>query len=629
MTIGDRIRGSLAAKLLLIIAGVSIVLALLISGVEIWQEGRAGIASEQRENRAAVMANINTLSLAVWSLDERVLEVTAASLVRGTSIFHVEVLEDDKTLLTLDRPGARPEMDYAWEIPLLRPNSEEQIGTLRIWESYDNLRASLERRAVILVVTELTKIFTTSILVFFVAYLLVTRPLRVLADKVQSVDEQNGTGSIAISRPLHGGHDEIDALVDAINAGNLMRRRMEAEQRRHQSREANAGKLEALGQLAGGIAHDINNILGAIMGFAGLLKDDLADRPEQRRFVQRILLACERGRDLIAQIRTFARAESTERKTVDLVRIARQNVNLLSASLPKSTRLQFTHVGGELPVLGSDALLGQIITNLCINANEAFDGRPGSIKVSVDRASPGELEKLRGGAPASGERFLGEIGASNEYACLRVADTANGIPDAVLDRIFEPFFTTKGRQRGTGLGLAVVHGVIEGHGGACHVASRRGEGTVFSVYLPLHPTQVPEPPRSRTAQEPRGGERILIVDDEPDIVDTLSIGLERLGYETVGVTDPIEALAAFKEDPTAWDIVISDEVMPRMRGLELARKLKAIRPDIRIVLCTGYSDATNDEITRATGIDIFLLKPVDAASIASKLRQLVDAAPAQ
>jgi len=624
--IADRIKGSLAAKLLLITAGVGIVMELLISAIESWQESRTAIADQQRDTKAAVMANIDTLALAVWSVDDRVLELTASSLIRGTSIFHIEVVDDGATVLKLDRPGPAPAADYAWELPILRPNSDQQIATLKMWESYDGVRAPLKRRAGVLVITELTKILATSVLLFFVAYLLVTRPLKMLARKVTSPDAAEQSGSIVISRPLRAGPDEIDALVDAINASNLARRRMAAEQRRLQLREANVGKLQALGQLAGGIAHDFNNILGAILGFAGLLKDDLSDRPEQRRFAQRILSASERGRELISQIRTFARAETTERKVVGLVRIVRDNGKLLAASLPKSTHLRFELINGELPVLGSEALLGQLVTNLCVNASEALDGRPGEIRVSVNRAASAELETLRRGMLSANERLIGEIGPSDEYSCLRVADTAGGISDAVMDRIFEPFFTTKGRQRGTGLGLSVVHGVIESHNGACHVISRLGEGSVFSVYLPLRTAPLGEATPFRRARETAGAEKILIVDDEPDIVDVLTIGLERLGYETVGATDPREALAAFEEDSSAFDVVVSDEVMPGMRGLELIRRLKAIRPDIKTVLCTGYGDTTHDEIDGPTGVDIFLLKPVDASTIASKLRQLMDTA---
>ncbi len=167
--------------------------------------------------------------------------------------------------------------------------------------------------------------------------------------------------------------------------------------------------------------------------------------------------------------------------------------------------------------------------------------------------------------------------------------------------------------------------MIESHGGACHVASRLGEGTLFTVYLPLaadQPAVAPTPePQNEDLQ---GHERILIVDDEQDIVDMLSIGLSRLGYETVGVTDPIEALAAFEEDPGAFDVVVTDQAMPNMQGLELIRKLKAIRPDIRAVLCTGYSDGANETISRAAGADAFLLKPLDAARVAPSVRKLMD-----
>jgi signal transduction histidine kinase/ActR/RegA family two-component response regulator len=625
MTIAGRIRGALAAKLLLFTAAVSIVLALLISGIEIWQDSRASISNEQSESRSAVVADLDTLALAVWTLDDRVLNLTAASLLRGTSIIHVEVVEDGETRLKLDRPGVLPPAEYSWEMPILRPNSDQRIGTLKLSESYANMRAELRERAAILIVDEAMKIFATSILVFFVAYFLITRPLRQLVRQVQDGAEQDSNSPIAIARPLRWGHDEIDALVDAINANTLMRRRMEAEQLRHQSREANAGKLEALGQLAGGVAHDFNNMLGAILGFAGLLKEDVADKPEQRRFVQRIITACERGRELIGQIRAFAREEGTERKTVDLVRIARQITNLLSASLPKTTRLRFDNPSSELPVFGNEALLGQIVTNLCMNASEALDGHPGDVQMRVARALPSELDALRAGTAAAGERLVGEIGASNEYACMQVSDTAGGISDAVLDRIFEPFFTTKGRQRGTGLGLAVVHGAIESHGGACHVVSRAGVGTTFSVYLPLCPSPVAEMARPRASHTVRGRERILVVDDEPDLIDMLTIGFERLGYDAVGVTDPRDALAAFKEDSKAWDTVITDEVMPTMRGLELIRQMRAIRSDMKFVLCTGYSDSATDEIMRKAGVDIFLLKPVDATIIAAKLRQMMDA----
>jgi signal transduction histidine kinase/ActR/RegA family two-component response regulator len=621
----NAIRNSLAAKTLLAIVAIGIGLVVLISAVEIWQEGEGLIAAQKREAQAAVRANIDTLALAVWSFDQRALDITARSLIQGTSIFRVEVIEDGETQIRLERSTQPTGADYFWEIPLVRPNTTQTIGTLRLWENYDAALDRMKSRAAILVVTESTKVFVISVLLFFVVHRAFTRPLSELARKVQHTAGQDDSGSITVSRPYHKGHDEIDALVEAINVSNAARKRLEIQQRANQAREAHAGKLEALGRLAGGIAHDFNNILGAILGFGGLLSQDVPAGSTQQRFAQRILSACERGKELVEQIRAFARAEGPERRIIDLSAVMRQNESLLSASLPKSTRLKFECGGAELPVFSSEARLGQLIANLCINASEALEGRPGSVTVEAGRAGPGEIAGLMAQNPAAGERFDGNVDPSLEYVRLRVSDTGPGIPHDILDRIFDPFFTTKGRQRGTGLGLAVAHGVIESHGGACHVMSRPGEGTIFSVYLPL----AAKPPAVTAAanaekEELRGHERILIVDDEQDIVDMLSIGLGRLGYETVGVNDPIDALAAFEEDPMAWDVVVTDQVMPAMRGLELIRKLKAIRPDIRAVLCTGYSDGANENISRAAGADAFLLKPLDAMRIAPSVRKLMD-----
>jgi signal transduction histidine kinase/CheY-like chemotaxis protein len=616
----ERLRGSLAAQLLVITAAMSLILAFFMGGIEIWNDRQAGIADDRREANAIVMANLDTMGLAVWSFDDRVLEVTARSLIRSTSITQVEIIPNGARRRVFSRQGAALTTDYVWNVPLFRPKSKEQIGTLQIWENYDDVRNDLRRRAGMLMVVELAKILTTSIALFIVTYLLVARPLRSLARQVQG--GENPASAISLRRVLRWGYDEIDALVDAINTSTLLRRQMEAEQRRTEAREANAGKLAALGQLAGGIAHDFNNILGGILGFAGLLRDDLADRPESRRFAERIMRACERGRDMIAQIRTFARAENVPRKPIDLVGIVRQTVNFLAASLPKTLRVSFEHQGEDLPVLGNEALLSQLIINLCLNASEAMAGKTGNLRVSVSPADPAELRRLNVGALSAGEIVVGKIDDAIPCARLGIADDAGGISETLLNRIFEPFFTTKGRQRGTGLGLAVVHGVIESHGGLCHVHSVPGVGTTFSIYLPLDKSPVPEPKvPARDTRMPLGArERVLIVDDEADLADMLSIGLGRLGYDAVATTDPLAALALFEKDPQAWQAVVTDDMMPGMRGRELASRLRALRPEIPILLCTGHSDAGGEQT------DMVLLKPVDAAGVAAQLRRLREAA---
>jgi len=614
----ERLRGSLAAQLLVITAAMSLMLAFFIGGIEIWNDRQAGIADDRREANAIVMANLDTIGLAVWSFDDRVVEVTARSLIRSTSIIQVEIIPNGARRRVFSRQGPALTTDYVWNVALFRPKSKEQIGTLQVWENYDDVRNDLRRRAGMLMVAELAKILTTSIALFIVTYFLVARPLRSLARQVQG--GENPGAAISLSRVLRWGYDEIDALVDAINTSTLLRRQMEAEQRRTQAREANAGKLEALGQLAGGIAHDFNNILGGILGFAGLLKDDLADRPESRRFAERIMRACERGRDMTAQIRTFARAENVARKPIDLVGVVRQTVNFLAASLPKTLRVSFDHQGEDLPVLGNEALLSQLVINLCLNASEALAGKPGNLRVGVGPADPTELRRLNVGALSAREIVVGKIDDAIPCVRLSVADDAGGISESLLNRIFEPFFTTKGRQRGTGLGLAVVHGVIESHAGLCHVHSEPGAGTTFSIYLPLDksPLHPAKPPARETRALLDGRERVLIVDDEADLADMLSIGLRRLGYDAVAMTDPLAALALFEEDPDAWQAIVTDDMMPGLRGRDLATRLHVLRPELPVLLCTGHSDTGGEQASSV------LLKPVDAAGVAAALRRMRD-----
>jgi signal transduction histidine kinase/ActR/RegA family two-component response regulator len=398
-----------------------------------------------------------------------------------------------------------------------------------------------------------------------------------------------------------------------------------SERRQMEARLQQSAKMEAIGQLAGGVAHDFNNILGSILGFAGFLEQDLPERSAERGFAERILSACERGKNLVEQILAFARARSVERGVVDLGLLVDRNRAFLGGLLPEQVALNVRPPDTPLPVFGSAVQIGQLIANLCLNARDALEGRNGTINIATRPATALEIEALKKGAKEPTERVFGDVRIARTYCLLRVEDNGPGIEPGILDRIFEPFFTTKGRQRGTGLGLAVVHGVVESCGGVCHVKSMPGKGTVFSVYFPF--ASEPAGVASEAVLEPqdlRGHERVLIVDDERDIADMLVIGLERLGYETVGVNDPLEALAAVAEDPDAFDVMVTDQVMPGMRGLDLIRRVKKIKPGIKTVLCTGYSDGANEEVSREAGADAFFHKPADARQIARGLRNFSD-----
>jgi signal transduction histidine kinase/CheY-like chemotaxis protein len=618
------IQTSLSVKIFWVIAGMSLVLVLLTSILEIRQEAEQTIIQEQREARAAVYANRDALSLSLWSLDERAIETIARSLVSRTGIFRVEIVEDDKIAVGVTRPGRALTVDQRWQVPLFRPGTRDRVGLLRVFENYDDERERVRRRAVSLVGAEIAKVLALSVFLFVLVHLWVTRPLAHLARQVQEQGAAPG-GTITVDRPLHGGYDEIDSLVDAVNFNQQERRRMAEEESRRRAREAQTGKLAAFGQLAGGIAHDFNNILGAILGFGNLLARDMPRESQGDHYLQRMLASAERGRDLVKQILAFARAGELDRAVVDLCQIVRQSEHLLTAALPKSTRLQFSLPREVVPVKGNGGQLGQLVVNLVVNASEALGGKAGLVSVEVSSVAPEELQGLESRS-AAGEHLAGSLDLGRRHARLRVTDSGEGIAPDVLDRIFEPFFTTKGRHHGTGLGLAVVHGVVESHGGACHIRSRPASGSVFSIYLPLS-DELPAAPAAPPAVSAAlgGSERLLIVDDEQDIVDMLAAGFERLGYDAVGVNDPVEALAAFREDPAAFDLVITDQVMPSMSGLELTRILKAERPDLHVILCSGYSDNLSEASARKAGAALFYVKPVDAFGISAGIRSLMDA----
>ncbi|MGE5147126.1 MAG: ATP-binding protein, partial [Candidatus Eiseniibacteriota bacterium] len=263
----------------------------------------------------------------------------------------------------------------------------------------------------------------------------------------------------------------------------------------------------------------------------------------------------------------------------------------------------------------------------CVNANDALNGLPGSITVRLMRAAK-DAVAADADVPASpGRVAVGRLDPGRDYARLEVIDTGTGMSPEVLRRIAEPFFTTKERSRGTGLGLAVVHDIVTSHGGAYRVESAPGEGTRFTVYIPLAtPEEISAEAGSRVAQTTaRGSERILVIDDQEEVADMLVIGLGRLGYDAIAVTDPIEALQSVEEDAGAWDAIVTDDAMPAMRGLTLVSRVKNACPRLKVILCTGFNEDATDAAARAAGADAFFVKPVTPEQIASKLRQLIEA----
>jgi PAS domain S-box-containing protein len=410
----------------------------------------------------------------------------------------------------------------------------------------------------------------------------------------------------------------VTLIADISERKQRERERLELEAEMRQ-----AAKLEAVGRLASGIAHDFNNLLGAILGFAGFLQEDLPPDSPQHGYAARITRASEHAKEVVKQLLAFTRATDVERRTMDLAALVADSAELLRASLPSSTRLAVDCGTAVLPAMVNSGQIHQILLNLCINANDALDGQPGTIALSLARIDAGLRElPMPGPRDGGGVAASGHLRPDRAYARLTVADEGSGMDAATLGRVFDPFFTTKGPGRGTGLGLAVVYGIVNAYDGALTVESWPGGGTTFSIYLPLATDAPPEIGEARPADRARGSETVLLVDDEADLLEMMRIGLTRLGYDVTACSDPLAALELFRADPAHWDAVVTDQVMPGMKGFTLIGKLRAIRPDCPIILCTGFNDGATERQATEAGANGFFLKPIEPYRIAETIRTL-------
>jgi signal transduction histidine kinase/ActR/RegA family two-component response regulator len=509
--------------------------------------------------------------------------------------------------------------------------SEEECSFVRSVASFVALLFSMQRNADTLAALELTDegIYTAD------AAGKILYANRAARDLARAASDEFSTGFPRPLAPLAGSHDhhevrfegrDLEIYRAGLPDGGLIcrlidvteRNLVQAEKARLEDRLRQAEKMEAIGQLAGGIAHDFSNILSAIMGFARFLEEDLPAGSQEQGFARRILAASERGRRLVDQILDFAMARTASQDQVELGAMIRQCEEHLLPSVPEGTRLTIETGREPAYVTGSAIQLSQIIINLCTNASDAIGSGGGEIDVQLSHADPRVLEATIAGARGF---WTGEIDPARRYACIRVSDTGEGIAAEHQSRIFEPFFTTKGRQRGTGLGLAVVHGAVTAHHGVVHVCSEPGAGTAMSIYLPLSQAGSG---RLAHAEDSSlwGDEHVLLVDDENDIIEIMSQGLERLGYQAVGTSDPGDVLRAIETSAGDWDVIVTDQVMPVMSGLELIRKIKTLQPGLLTILCTGYGEAIDEQSARNAGADAYVRKPVSAQALARCIRRL-------
>jgi signal transduction histidine kinase/CheY-like chemotaxis protein len=393
-------------------------------------------------------------------------------------------------------------------------------------------------------------------------------------------------------------------------------KRMEREREGLEARLIQAHKMEALGTLASGIAHDFNNILGAILGFSEMSLLSAPEGSMLRRNLGRVIDAAQRATDLVRQILTFSRQSEQEKKPVLLGTIAKETLRMLRATLPATIEVQ-PRLETEAPVLADPTQMHQVILNLCTNAGQAMRAHGGRLDLKLTEVTLG----------ADSQAIPPDL-TPGPYVLLSVSDTGNGIAPEILPRIFDPFFTTKDKGEGTGMGLAVVHGIVRGHQGTVLVDSLPGQGSTFNVYLPrLEPLAAGKDETGPGKTLVGRRERILFVDDEEPLVELATQVLTRLGYEVVGRTSSPAALDLFRENPDRFDLVITDYTMPRMTGADLAREILALRPSLPVILCTGYSEDMTPDLAADIGVRTYLNKPVPLAELSQAIRRILEDRP--
>ncbi|MBS3751284.1 MAG: PAS domain S-box protein, partial [Anaerolineales bacterium] len=393
------------------------------------------------------------------------------------------------------------------------------------------------------------------------------------------------------------------------------RKKAEQERDKLEAQLRQAQKMEAIGTLAGGIAHDFNNILSSVIGYAELSLDEVEKGSVLHRNLSQVLTAGNRAKDLVKQILTLSRREEQEFQLTPVVPLVKEALKMLRSTFPSSIEIRENILPEQAVVHGDPTQLHQVLVNLATNAKQAMSDQGGVLEVSVEPVSFDEN---------IGKKYP-EMAPGN-YVRISVSDTGCGISEQYFDKIFEPYFTTSETGTGTGLGLSVVHGIVKSHSGHITVYSEPGKGTTFHVYLPLA-----EQERSRDTSTgqvgkelPTGTESILLVEDEKPIIDMQQQILETLGYHVTSRTSSVEALEAFRANPYKFDLLVTDITMPNMTGDRLALKVKEIRPDIPVILCTGFSEKINDQQSKDLGIEGFLMKPVTKKDMAEAVRKVLD-----
>jgi len=601
-----------------LLIGSFFVCSLITLCVSLFQIGRL----QQREQELLQREIINFeqsvmsgLREAVWNYDWSMVNTVISSQI-NPQLSYIQICDSEyDQCVNAGKKGETPLREYSLNIYYKNSDIDHPItiGKAYLQLHYHRFSELFQQYILSEFIANGLGVFGVAIAILLLFYLGAIRRVVSVANYTRKIDLTAVESLPPLVRDEPGRiRDEVDLLAEAIDS-LVARTKEEFSRRKQLERQLNhAQKMEALGTLAGGIAHDFNNILTAILGYVQLCYNAAESDSKTRRRLEHVLKAGDRATALIAQIMVFSRKSENHTQRLCLAAVITEALDLARAAWPETITVEL-NLDDSLSILGDANQLHQVLLNLATNAGHVLAENGGTIKISLDRRAISDPEK---------EGL--DIDAGN-YACLKFCDNGPGIPKEIQDRVFEPFFTTKETGKGTGMGLAVVHGIVRAHGGEILLEPGDGQGCCFTLYFPCAKTE-PDKPEMLVCDicsALHGDEHILLVDDDPAVVGMGQDMLRTLGYQVTPCGQPKDALNLLSGDHT-FDLVMTDLTMPEMTGIELATQLRQKQKDLPVVLYTGNADSFDPSVLDDGTIDLLLEKPFTMSDLSVAIRQALN-----